>query len=100
MWGEEAIGQILHSDIQKWVAKLNKTHSASTVRRAHSIVSGVLERAVKDNLIPKNVAHDIALPKKGPKRKAYLSIEQVEALAEKRQGNYDLDLRLYGVAMG
>lgn len=80
-WGQKQIGEIRHSDIQKWVASLSETRSASTVLRAHGIIHGVLNVAVRDNLIPKNAADEISLPRKKPKRRSYLSMEQVELLA-------------------
>lgn len=94
-WGQKSIGEIKHSDIQKWVAILSDTHSATTVKRAHGILHGVLKIAVKDGLLPINAADEISLPRKHPKRRAYLSIEQVELLAEKSGHRSSL---IYGLA--
>lgn len=80
-WGDRQIGSIRHSEVQAWVASLAKTHSATTVRRCHELLAGVLEVAVRDRRLSRNVARDIKLPRKVGKERAYLSHEQVAELA-------------------
>lgn len=80
-WGRRSIGSIRHSEIQTWVADLANTRSATTVRRAHEILAGILEVAVRDRRITRNVARSIKLPRKVRKKRAYLTHEQVAQLA-------------------
>ena len=80
-WGKKQIGNIRHSEVQKWVAQLSESHSPTVVIRAHNILASILEVAVRDRLIPTNDAKGVGLPKKTMKRKAYLTFEQVELLA-------------------
>ncbi|WP_060915776.1 tyrosine-type recombinase/integrase [Microbacterium oleivorans] len=80
-WGDRQIGSIRHSEIQIWVAALSKTHSATTVRRCHEVLASVLEVAVRDRRLARNVARDIKLPRKVGKERAYLSHAQVAQLA-------------------
>ncbi len=80
-WGDRQIGSIRHSEIQIWVPALSKTHSATTVRRCHEVLASVLEVAVRDRRLARNVARDIKLPRKVGKERAYLSHAQVAHLA-------------------
>lgn len=80
-WGDRQIGSIRHSEIQIWAAALSKTHSATTVRRCHEVLASVLEVAVRDRRLARNVARDIKLPRKVGKERAYLSHAQVAQLA-------------------
>ncbi|MEV4775987.1 site-specific integrase [Microbacterium sp. LTA6] len=80
-WGKRAIGSIRHSEVQAWVSALAATHSATTVLRAHGIIAGILDAAVRDRRITQNPARDLRLPKKTRGSRSYLTHEQVEALA-------------------
>ncbi|GAA4481808.1 site-specific integrase [Microbacterium panaciterrae] len=91
-WGSARIAEIRHSDVQKWITALadgtapstkpiNKPLSASSVRRAHSVLHAILNGAVKDRRISFNPAASIALPRKTGKRRLYLTHTQVERLA-------------------
>lgn len=80
-WGNRAIGSIRHSEVQAWVTKLSSTHSPTTVLRAHGVLAGILEVAVKDRRLPSNPARGVNLPRKTAQRKTYLTHRQVEALA-------------------
>lgn len=81
-WGDREIGGLRHSEVQSWVSTLAKTRSATTVLRCHGVLSGILDAAVKDRRITRNVARDLTLPRKRAKGKTYLSHEQVARLAE------------------
>lgn len=81
-WGSRAIGGIRHSEVQAWVAELSKTRSATTVRRAHEILAGILDVALRDRRLARNVARDIKLPRKTGKARAYLTHDQVGMLAK------------------
>lgn len=80
-WGSRAIGGIRHSEVQGWVAELSKTRSATTVRRAHEILAGILDVALRDRRLARNVARGVKLPRKTGKTRAYLTHDQVASLA-------------------
>ncbi len=82
-WGLRRIGEIKHSEVQSWVGHLsaNGSRSATTVIRAFGVLAGILDVAVKDRRIPTNPARGVNLPRKGKKRRAYLTHRQVELLA-------------------
>lgn len=80
-WGSRAVGSIRHSEVTAWIAELAATKSATTVRRSHGILAAVLQNAVRDRRIPSSPARDVKLPRKKKKSRAYLTHQQVEALA-------------------
>lgn len=80
-WGARAIGSIRHSEVQAWIAELATIRSATTVRRAHEILAGILDVAVRDRRLSRNPARDIKLPRKVGKSRAYLTHAQVATLA-------------------
>lgn len=80
-WGTTKISAIRHSDVQSWVSELATTRSATTVLRAYGILAGILDAAVRDRRLSANPVREMALPRKKPKRKAYLTHDQVNSLA-------------------
>ena len=84
-WGERAIGSIRHSEVQAWVRRMSgpelTTRSATKVKRAHGVLAGILDSAMRDRLIASNPARGVLLPRKGRKARTYLTVEQVELLA-------------------
>jgi integrase len=85
-WGKTPVGGVGHSDVQTWLAKIEK--SPTIVRHSHAILSAILETAVRDKRIQHNPAHDVRLPRKVPKDRVYLSHTQVQALADE-SGSHD-----------
>jgi integrase len=82
-WGSRMVGEIRHSDVRAWVTGLSTELGATLVIRAHGILAGILEVAVRDHLIPDNPARGIRLPKKRPKEPVYLTHGDVRELAER-----------------
>ncbi|GAB2572395.1 tyrosine-type recombinase/integrase [Leucobacter ruminantium] len=80
-WGARKVASIRHSEVQAWVSELTTAKSATVVLRAHGILASILDAAVRDQRIVKNVARGISLPKKKAKGKPYLTHAQVEQLA-------------------
>ena len=84
IWGGREIGSIRHSEVQAWVRSLSPpsqaSRAATKVKRAHGVLAGVLDTAVRDRRIASNPARGVLLPRKAPKARAYLSVEQVELL--------------------
>lgn len=81
-WGDRQVGSLKHSEVQAWVSEMAKDRSATTVLRCHGVLAGILDIAVKDRRITRNVARDLVLPRKRSKGKTYLSHEQVARLAK------------------
>jgi integrase len=90
-WGSRRIMDLQYSEIQSWVSAMSDPargkKSATTVKRAHGILASILDVAVRDHRISSNPARGVMLPRKVPKSRAYLTVEQVELLA-KNAGNH------------
>lgn len=80
-WERRAVGGIRHSEVQAWASELAKTHSPTTVRRAHEVLAGILDVALRDRRIASNPARGVKLPRKVSKSRAYLTHQQVADLA-------------------
>ena len=81
-WGGRAVGGVRHSEVQAWVSGMAKERSASTVLRAYGALAGILDQAVQDRRLARNVARGVKLPRK-PKAisRVYLDHDQVDRLA-------------------
>ena len=80
-WGAVEMGRIRHSDVQSWVSGMAKGSSATTVLRAYGVLAALLDVAVRDRRVARNVARQVTLPRKGRKVKIYLTHEMVDRLA-------------------
>lgn len=80
-WGHRRVSDITFSEVEKWVSEVSASRSASIVKRAHGLLASILDTAVRDRRIRENPARGVALPRKTPRRRAYLSHGQVEALS-------------------
>jgi len=70
-------------DVRAWVADLVAgDYSPSTIRRAYTLLQLALDLAVEDGLLARSPCRRIALPKIEQSEKRFLSIEEVEQLAE------------------
>ena len=93
-WGKVALGDIRPTAIQQWVSDLShgtdgdKPVGASVVNRAHHVLSSIVADAVRDNLLARNPASGIRLPRKNRKRPVYLTHQQVAELAA-ASGTYE-----------
>ncbi len=86
-WGNVTLGDIRPTAVQQWFSDLGRGTSdarpvgASVVKRTHYVFSGILADAVCDNLIARNPAAGVKLPRTTRKRPVYLTHQQVAALA-------------------
>jgi len=93
-WGGVAIGDIRPTAVQQWVTDLGrgagdaKPAGASGVARAHHVLSSILADAVSDNLLARNPAAGVKLPRKNRKRQVFLTHRQVTDLAA-AAGDYE-----------
>ncbi|AXE54075.1 site-specific integrase [Aurantimicrobium sp. MWH-Uga1] len=81
-WGKREVGSIRHTEVQSWITALSKNLSPTSVIRAHGVLSGILENAVKDRKLSSNPSKDVTLPQKRVKPPAYLTHDQVQSLAD------------------
>ncbi len=99
-WGNVALGKIKPTAVQAWLGDLGqgtegaKAIKPATVKRAHYVLSQILADAVTDNLIAKNPAAGLKLPKTSRKRPVYLTHQDVDALADAAGGYGTLVLTL------
>jgi integrase len=86
-WGDIALGDIRPTTVQQWISELSqptadtKALGASAIKRAHYVLSGILGDALRDNVIARNPAAGVKLPRTTRKRHVYLTHAQVGALA-------------------
>jgi integrase len=82
-WGHWQVSKVTVPDIESWVAHMAREgRGATTVRRAHGVLSGVLADAVKARRLASNPARGIeGLPRKAARRHVYLSAADVHRLA-------------------
>lgn len=81
-WGRRQVGAIRYSEVQAWVGAMSGERSATIVRRAFDVLNGICKLAVKDGVIRRNPCEGVQLPKKTHKARAYLTVEQLLALAD------------------
>ena len=80
VWGRRQVSSIRKHEVQQWLAE-NKAR-ASTFRRAHGILAGLLDIAVETQCIPVNPARGVTLPRKPQPRHVYYSMEQLLTLSD------------------
>jgi integrase len=81
-WGQVQLANVSHADVQTWVSALGAARSSpATVRKIHRVLSLILDLAVRDGRLTRNVAEKINLPRPVRAEQRYLTILQVEHLA-------------------
>jgi integrase len=83
-WGHVRVADVDTLGIEDWVAAMiDKGRGATTVLRAHGVLSGILSDAVKAKRIAVNPAKGVEnLPRKTARRRVYLSADDVHRLAD------------------
>ncbi|MGV3733490.1 MAG: tyrosine-type recombinase/integrase [Microcella sp.] len=79
-WGRRRVSDIRHSEVAAWCSRLAAEKSPTVVKRAHGVLAAILDVAVRDRRIATNPARGVSLPRRAPKRRAYLSHAQVGVL--------------------
>ena len=88
-FGLVPVGAIEPGAVREWIASLvAKGYSASTIRRVYTILQETLELAVGDLMIPRSPCRNIALPNTHRSDMRFLSIDEVEALADEIHPRY------------
>ena len=80
-WGRVKLANVSHAEVQAWIADLTKTSSPATVQKVHRVLSLILDMAVKDGRLARNVANGVNLPRLVKPEHLYLTHHQVEDLA-------------------
>jgi integrase len=103
-WGKIAVADIDLLNIEAWIAGMRaKGAGATTVLRAHGVLSGVLADAVKSKRLSANPAKGLEnLPRKTGKRRVYLSADDVYRLADEsgQHGTLVIVLAYTGIRWG
>jgi integrase len=83
-WGAMRVADVGSIGVEDWIAAmLDKGSGATTVLRAHGVLSGILADAVKAKRIAVNPTKGVEnLPRKVARRHVYLSAADVERLAD------------------
>jgi integrase len=95
-WADVRICDVRYSDVQAWVTELSTRLGPSVIKTACSVLARILDDAVKDQLLSRNPARGIKLPKRAPQRHVYLSADQLDALATET-GRYRSLVLLLGI---
>ena len=80
-WERVKLASVSHGDVQAWVTDLAKDHSPATVHKIHRVLSLILDMAVKDGRLARNVATGVNLPRARKHEHRYLTHDEVEDLA-------------------
>ncbi|WP_348733715.1 tyrosine-type recombinase/integrase [uncultured Mycolicibacterium sp.] len=95
-WGTRRIADVTTHEVEAWIADLVGNGSGTTtVRRAHSVLAGILGDAVKARRLTANPARDVEnLPRRVSRRHTYLTAAEVHRLADQAAGYRTLVLIL------
>ena len=89
-WGEIRLADVTHEGVAAWIADLTASGlSAATVRQAHRVLSLTFSLAVRDGRLARNPADRVPLPRAAKHEKVFLTVDQVEQLAD-AAGEYRL----------
>ncbi|HET9872268.1 MAG TPA: hypothetical protein VFP89_06705 [Propionibacteriaceae bacterium] len=81
-WAEVPLAAVGHADVAAWVAALSGSVGASRCRRAATVLSGMMAAAVRDQRIARNPCLGVALPRLPEQRQRFLTMVELERLAE------------------
>lgn len=81
-WGDVRLSKVTHGDVQAWVTDLTRTQSPASVRKIHRVLSLMLDMAVEDGRLARNVAVKVKLPRPVKHEHRYLTHTQVDDLAQ------------------
>ena len=89
-WRDVRLADVTHEGVAAWVAELSASGlAAATVRQAHRVLSLTFSLAVRDGRLARNPADHVPLPRAVKNEKVFLTVDQVEDLAN-AAGDYQL----------
>lgn len=94
-WADTRLADVKFSDVQSFVTTLAGKLSPSMVANIFSVLSRILDDAVRDRLIPANPARGVRLPKRHKRKNIYLTADQLRRLADE-SGRYRSLILLLG----
>ena len=95
-WGRVRLSNVAHADVVAWVADLSTRVGPSRCRKAATLLSGMMAGAVRDQRIPRNPCEGIRLPRLPHQEQRYLTLSQLQDLAESA-GPYRLMFLVLGL---
>jgi len=95
-WGRTTVSEIRFTAVQAWVSQLATRRGAVVVQTVYSVLARILDDAVHDRLLASNPARGVKLPRRPPRRNAYLTANQLKSLAGE-SGHYRSLVLLLGV---
>jgi integrase len=97
-FGHRELRSIKPSDVTEWVgAMIADDLSPSRIRQSHVVLRLVLESAVRDDYITRNVALGAKLPRLEHREAPYFEPQVVDALVEAMKGPYELLTAILGI---
>ncbi len=91
------MASIRPSDVQAWVGEMfEEGLSPSRIRQAHVVLSLLLQAAVRDGVVARNVAHGVRLPKLAREEAPYFDPATVDRIVAATPEPYDLFVRILG----
>lgn len=80
-WASVRLSAVQHGDITVWVKDLLETQSVRSVKKIVGVLSSAFEAAIRDQRVRNNPCAGIRYPRVQPKKKIFLTAEEVEQLA-------------------
>lgn len=97
--GDKPLTAINTETIEEWIGTLSTRYSPATTRKAFQLASGVLEAAVRARRLPRNPAAGVKLPAIVKVERRFLTVDEIQALADAIDPRYRL-LVLLGAYAG
>lgn len=96
-WRKVALAEVTLADVDTWLTELSEEQglSAASVRQCHRVLSRLLDYAVRNHRITRNVAAGAELPRVTARGKVYLSHAELTSLAAEC-GEYKTAVLLLG----
>jgi integrase len=95
-WRDVQVAAVDTAEVEGWVAELVQSGlSPSRTRQAYVVLRGVLDTAVKSRRLAVNPAQRVELPRAAERPRRYLTMAQLEELAD-AAGEYGLLVRVLG----
>lgn len=97
-FGPMSLSSLRPSHVQAWIGAMQSERlSPSRIRGAHVVLSSMLDMAVTEPLISRNVARGARLPMLARKEAAFLDTETIDALIAETPEQYRAFIALQGV---
>lgn len=95
-WEHAALVDVTARDVQCWIGAMAAAElSPSQISKAHGTLAQILDMAVRDRMIPHNVARDgVNLPKPRATEPIFLNVDQLWQLARAAGRGHDVVLTL------